>query len=360
MLLRGRVTEDVVYSCTHRVPCSYTPSIIPRAPACLPAWLRARPCRAAAALRTPPSARRPWRAALRTPRCDMPACHHHRRIAAISAHLSSCGHAAATGPPPPSAAGTSRRAATVAVDAAAVASIPVIDLRQPHTMTSAQLSVAFETTGFAVLTGMDGAITAASRELNRAAREFFAQPAEAKWSVHIDPDQMEHPDGKPGYLEPGHVSVASLLGDHSSPPDAVECLYFQDLHYFEPETVVGRGVGRQGTAACMRKAPNMAPKWPSQQLRRAVLAYYRHLFALFERLVLLAELALNLPPSFFTPFFSRDMGTSLQLRNYPTTREVVEARETTGRPPNGQMRFGAHTDSGMLTIIQTEQVCTYD
>ena len=40
------------------------------------------------------------------------------------------------------------------------------------------------------------------------------------------------------------------------------------------------------------------------------------------------------------------MGTSLQIRNYP--------RPESGEMEEGQMGFGAHNDSGFLTIVHTQ------
>ena len=86
--------------------------------------------------------------------------------------------------------------------------------------------------------------------------------------MHIDAELMEHPDGNPGYLEPGHISVASLVGDHARPPDAVECIYFKDLHYYE---------GEAGGAPLPAKRPALAPKWPGGsggEFRSATMAYF--------------------------------------------------------------------------------------
>ena len=101
-----------------------------------------------------------------------------------------------------------------------------------------RLSEAFERTGFSVVVGAPPPTIAAGAALEAAAREFFAQPEEEKFRVHVDEQHMEAPDGYPGYLEPGHSSVANLLGDFSRPPDAVELLTYKDLHYYENEELV--------------------------------------------------------------------------------------------------------------------------
>lgn len=215
------------------------------------------------------------------------------------------------------------------------ATVPTIDISQPDSAAVAtQLGRAFETTGFACIVGAGDQITSASDELTLIAREFFALPDKEKKKIHIDEEHMKHPDGMPGYLEPGHISVASLLGDHTRPPDAVEVIYFKDLHYYESDCPL-----------LDAKPPKLAPKWPSKRFREATVAYFEQCFSLWERLVGLAEEALSLPRGFFAPFFGRAMSTSLQVRHYLDMGELEE----------GQLSFGAHTDSGILTILSTQQ-----
>ena len=214
--------------------------------------------------------------------------------------------------------------------------IPIIDISKSDRSHIAEtLGASFEATGFAVVVGAGERLAAATSGLSAAGRSFFAQPEELKWKVHIDPDLMEHPDGNPGYLEPGHISVASLLGDHSRPPDAVECIYFKDLHYYES--------GCTGPTLESKPA-KLAPKWPSEAFRTTTLQYFRECHALWQNLVSLAELALALPAGFFAPYFGQAMSTSLQIRNYLDV-ETLEA----------QLPFGAHTDSGMFTVVNTQE-----
>ena len=178
---------------------------------------------------------------------------------------------------------------------------------------AAQLSRAFERTGFAVVIGVPEPTVTAGTNLEAAARTFFHQPAAEKFKCHVAEAHMAAPDGYPGYLEPGHSSVANLLGDFSRPPDAVELLTYKDLHYYEEPSA----------AATQTKPAEFSPNvgqiggYPSGVFRKAALAHFWAVHGLWQRLCGLAELALDLSPGFFANYFGEEMGTSLQIRNYP-------------------------------------------
>ncbi len=210
--------------------------------------------------------------------------------------------------------------------------IAIVDLKSgaEDAAIAAQLAEAFERTGFAIVVGAEPGLVDASSALERAAREFFRQPQEAKFKVHVHEAHMKAPDGYPGYLEPGHSSVANLLGDFARPPDAVELLTYKDLHYYEAAT----GAASIGDTSHVQKPVEFAPVvgdiggYPSESFRRYALSHFWGVYSLWLRLCSLAELALELPTGYFADYFGPAMGTSLQIRNYPRLDSLTSAAES--------------------------------
>ncbi len=98
--------------------------------------------------------------------------------------------------------------------------------------------------------------------------------------------------------------------------------------------------------------------WPDgpQGFRTACEDYYRALGALAERLMALFARALDLPPDFFADKIDQPI-SALRMINYP---------DQPTPPESGQLRAGAHTDYGSLTILLQDdapgglQVCGRD
>ena len=99
-------------------------------------------------------------------------------------------------------------------------------------------------------------------------------------------------------------------------------------------------------------APNM---WPEQipELQAAYTNYYRAMGELAQTLMRIFAVALKLPESHFDGLIDRHI-SRLRVRNYP---------EQLTEPMPGQIRAGAHSDYGSLTILAAEdkpgglQVC---
>jgi isopenicillin N synthase-like dioxygenase len=96
-------------------------------------------------------------------------------------------------------------------------------------------------------------------------------------------------------------------------------------------------------AAGRHFAPNLWPERPAG-LRQAYKSYYRVVDALAIDLMRLFALALGLPEKYFDSSVDRSI-SRLRVRNYPAP-EVA--------PEPGQLRAGAHSDYGSLTILKTE------
>ncbi|MGH9132710.1 MAG: isopenicillin N synthase family dioxygenase [Ilumatobacteraceae bacterium] len=88
-------------------------------------------------------------------------------------------------------------------------------------------------------------------------------------------------------------------------------------------------------------APNLWPDDVCPALRPAVEAHYRAMTALAERLMEIFAVALGLPDRWFAPFIDRH-GSAMRLAHYPALDRA---------PIPGQLRAGAHTDYGTLTIL---------
>jgi hypothetical protein len=90
-------------------------------------------------------------------------------------------------------------------------------------------------------------------------------------------------------------------------------------------------------------APNLWPERP-EGLRAVYERYYRVMDALAIDLMRLFALALGLPEKYFDSSVDRSI-SRLRVRNYPAPLET---------PVPGQLRAGAHSDYGSLTILKTE------
>src|SRR4030095_11098952 len=86
--------------------------------------------------------------------------------------------------------------------------------------------------------------------------------------------------------------------------------------------------------------------WPAHppELRTALEDYFAAVSGLGERLRRLVAPALALPEDWFEPAF-RGHSSSMRVINYPPPQGEIEP---------GQLRAGAHTDYGFMTILRTE------
>lgn len=215
-------------------------------------------------------------------------------------------------------------------------SIPVIDLAPAlHGSAADKLRIAREIDqncteiGFFTVTG-HGIDTALITELRALSYEFFNQPLAPK--KQVAPADVNTPRGYRG------VGFEALSHGNAlaTPPDLKEYYHFgrehwpQDPYYTEGE----------GTRYFI---PNL---WPSQPKGWAAAAerYYLELETLTERMMELCALGIGLEGSFFQDKIDRHI-TAMRINHYP-------AQDTPPEP--GQLRAGAHTDYGLLTILNGE------
>lgn len=164
-----------------------------------------------------------------------------------------------------------------------------------------------------------------------ASRRFFALPAAVKAKYVSD-----RPDRFRGYFPLLTQSLARSAGDGAAPPDLREYYVINrvgldrtDPYYSDPA---------KGAAY----SPNI---WPDEADARdfeaAFTRYYRAMEALASTLMQIFALALDLPRDVFADKIDRHF-TNLVAFRYPPLAE---------EPAPEQLRGGAHTDFGSLTIV---------
>jgi isopenicillin N synthase-like dioxygenase len=181
--------------------------------------------------------------------------------------------------------------------------------------------------GFYVIVG-HGIDPRLVEDVETVSREFFDLPIAEKMKVHIG-----NTPGAVGYSAIGDVALAHTRGQ-TTPPDLNETFQIAkvdvtDDPYFQSEAARG-----------------MIPRnrWPERpvRLRELYSAYYVHMGTLASDLMRLSALALGLPESYFDGKIDRHI-SRLNVRLYP---------EQKTKPLPGQLRAGAHTDYGTVTILK--------
>jgi isopenicillin N synthase-like dioxygenase len=192
--------------------------------------------------------------------------------------------------------------------------VPVIDLSGETRIVVDQIGLACREIGFLTVTG-HGVPDELIESTAEAARGFFDLPTDEKLTF----TQGEPTPGLPVYRPLRSESLAASLGQ-KTPGDLKESLDW-------------------GPAV-----PGFA--WPEDPpgLRPLFEAYFKALGGLGERIRRFFALALDLPEDWFEPSF-RSHSSSLRVINYPRPEGEVEP---------GQLRAGAHTDYGCMTILRTE------
>jgi isopenicillin N synthase-like dioxygenase len=191
--------------------------------------------------------------------------------------------------------------------------------------------------GFLVVTGhrVPPALIARVEACSRA---FFHLPLDEKQRLKRPADDQVR-----GYSALGDEGLSYSLGK-KAPGDLKESLTIgpidpPDEPYFT------------GPAAGPHFAPNL---WPGMAgLRESWSEYFASMSALSEDLMSLFALALKLPADFFADKIDRHI-SMFRVLSYPSQP---------GEPEAGQLRAGAHSDYGSLTIVKIEdrpgglQVC---
>jgi len=203
----------------------------------------------------------------------------------------------------------------------AAASLPIIDLRQGATV-ARELDRACSEFGFFYLVGHEVAPSLGERLL-QLSREFFARDAAEKLRIHMS---------QGGRAWRGYFPVGGELT--SGEPDLKEGLYFgTELDESDPRV-------RAGTPMHGR---NLFPDVP--QFRATVLDYMSALEATGQQVLSLLAAGLRLDTDYFQRHYTADPTVLFRIFRYPPD-DV--AREGWG--------VGAHTDYGLLTLLQQDAV----
>ena len=224
--------------------------------------------------------------------------------------------------------------------------VPVIDIAPflrgapaDKTRVAEQVGRACRDIGFLVIQG-HGVDPVLSERMRAVSRAFFDLPLAEKARVARPAKDVAR-----GYIALDEESLA-----RSRDPGA----YGSDLN----ESLMIGPVDRppaayaDALAAGRHFAPNLWPERPAE-LRETWTAYYRTMGSLAASLMRIFALALGLPEAFFDTKIDKHI-SRLRVRNYPALRVA---------PAPGQIRAGAHSDYGSLTILATEdkpgglQVC---
>jgi isopenicillin N synthase-like dioxygenase len=195
--------------------------------------------------------------------------------------------------------------------------VPLIDLaafrRDSEPAVVSAVRDACEQIGFLIVTG-HGVPDSAIEQASASARTFFDLHRDEKERLPLTPQGA-------GYSPLKGESLARTLGQ-AAPADLKESLN------------VGRDFDRV--------------PWPERppDLRAALTGYFAEMERLSAELLEIFALALALPTTYFAAQVNPS-SSFLRVINYPAPE---------GDPEPGQLRAGAHTDYGILTILRSENV----
>ncbi|NLE80522.1 MAG: isopenicillin N synthase family oxygenase [Rhodococcus sp.] len=167
-------------------------------------------------------------------------------------------------------------------------------------------------TGFLVITG-HGIDVAVIDEATTRIEAFFARPAGAK-------AEFRNETRGSGYYRFAEMALARSHNQDDAPPDLREELRVRRVDVIDWRSPLWNG---------------------DEKLRDAISAYYTAMNELADTVMEIFALALGRPANFFRQFTNRH-DSQLGIYHYPPL---------TARPLEGQLRGGAHTDFGSLTLL---------
>lgn len=206
--------------------------------------------------------------------------------------------------------------------------VPVVDIDRDPTAVGHDLDEVGHESGFFQITG-HGLDEGMLDHTWSTIRAFFDLPLEDRLSV-----QRPQPDYPFGYVGMAGETLSNSLGDGGL-ADLKETFNVGPVDDFDRAT--------NDPDEALLFSPNL---WPTvlPELRPALETYFREMDRLAQRLMSLFAVGLALDAAFFTKKIDR--GTSaLRALNYP---------DQPTPPVPGQLRAGAHTDYGTLTILRQD------
>jgi isopenicillin N synthase-like dioxygenase len=224
--------------------------------------------------------------------------------------------------------------------------VPVIDISRFHDGSAedkraiaGQVNQACQDIGFLVISG-HGVPQELIARMRKVSEAFFDLRLEEKMRV-----ARPAPDVTRGYIGMEEESIGRLRDAYATAGDLNESLMIGPVDVPAADYAFSAAAGKHF-------APNLWPEKP-EGLREIWTAYYREMGGLARTLMRMFALALDLDEDFFDDKIDRHI-SRLRVRNYPAQKEA---------PVPGQIRAGAHSDYGSLTILAAEdkpgglQVC---
>lgn len=201
---------------------------------------------------------------------------------------------------------------------------------------AAEFDRAARTVGFFSITGhdVDPSLIA---EMLRVTGAFFDLPAAEKMRYYVEDRSANR-----GYAPEGSEALAYSLGERDLPTDLFEAFNvgceLTDDQLTDPYY---RGRGARFFA------PNVWPTVPSE-FRDVWLAYFDAVDAVADEVMAAAAVALGMPADHFVPLLDKGP-TVMRANNYQRRGDATP-------PLDGQMRMGAHTDYGSITVLLADPV----
>ncbi|MCW0234301.1 MAG: isopenicillin N synthase family oxygenase [Ferrovibrio sp.] len=213
-------------------------------------------------------------------------------------------------------------------------SIPTVDISgflngsaADKAQVAAAIATANESIGFFALTG-HGVPDSAYKSAYDAAYRFFDLSFDEKDLV-----KRPSPEASRGYNAVGRESLAYSL-DVSAPFDLKETFAIGPVDLpADPDYA--------GPKSYPHFVPNIWPERP-EDLRTAWISYFRTMHRLADDIMRIFAVALDLPESWFADKTDKCISL-LRAQNYP---------DQPTPPQPGQLRAGAHSDYGALTILR--------
>lgn len=191
-----------------------------------------------------------------------------------------------------------------------------------------QVDAACSDLGFLLVSG-HGVPESLVDDMRRVSMTFFARPQDEKIRYRMPPDRYR------GFISFGNEALAYSL-DEETPPDLKESFSIG------PVDAPDDAYHRAATPANFF-APNM---WPDgmPDFEATWTDYYRRMEGLATTLMRLFAMALGMDEHYFDDKVDRHI-TNFSVLHYPPQLEP---------PKPGQLRAGAHSDYGSLTIVKPD------
>mmetsp|Transcript_3815 Transcript_3815/g.9008 ORF Transcript_3815/g.9008 Transcript_3815/m.9008 type:complete len:326 (+) Transcript_3815:16-993(+) len=204
--------------------------------------------------------------------------------------------------------------------------VPVVDLRLPAEEVIATIGRACATVGFFTLRG-HGLEAHLVREAQEASRRFFEQEEEAKGRYAANGEAY-------GYFPRASEALSNDDADVANKPD------LREAFSMGPQSGVPPHLRDAGALAPVVQFCYQPTPWPPQ-LQQPLTGLFEAMNVLAERLLSLCGQALGLAADHFESACRHHCNSLRAIHYYP-----VE-----GATAPGQLRCGAHSDTGSLTLL---------